>query len=183
MGPGDGLIWRPSGLPKQSSAESKSISTITARMQRDFTYIDDIVEGLVRVVDRPQSGHRLYNIGHCSPVGLMDFIHAMEQAFGKRARRRFMPMQPGDVLATHADAEAFCEYTGFRPNTSMVEGVARFANWVSRLLRSYDSRKGRIELRGNSSSPNSSNRNVMAQHRASDGTNRGRFARKRDCLV
>ncbi len=103
------------------------------RMQRDFTYIDDIVEGLVRVVDRPQPGHRLYNIGNCSPVGLMDFIHALEHAFGKRAHRRFMPLQPGDVVATHADVEAFCEYTGFRPHTPMVEGVARFADWY----RSY----------------------------------------------
>ena len=99
------------------------------RMQRDFTYIDDVVEGLVRVVDRPQPGYRLYNIGNCSPVGLMDFIHALEQAFGKRAHRRFMPLQPGDVLATHADVEAFCEYTGFRPKTPLVEGVARFADW------------------------------------------------------
>ncbi|MEI9811424.1 MAG: SDR family NAD(P)-dependent oxidoreductase [Acidobacteriota bacterium] len=99
------------------------------RMLRDFTYIDDIVEGLVRVVDRPQPGHTLYNIGNCSPVGLMDFVHAMERAFGRRARRRFMPLQAGDVLATHADVEAFCEYTGFRPVTHVVEGVARFADW------------------------------------------------------
>lgn len=99
------------------------------RMQRDFTYIDDIVEGLVRVADRPQSGHHLYNIGNCSPVGLMEFVHAMEKAFRKRARRRFMPLQAGDVIATHADVEAFCEYTGFRPATSLEEGVERFVDW------------------------------------------------------
>lgn len=99
------------------------------RMLRDFTYIDDIVEGLVRVVDRPQIGHHLYNIGNCSPVALMDFVHAMEKAFGKRARRRFLPLQAGDVLATHADVEAFSEYTGFRPATPVEEGVARFADW------------------------------------------------------
>ncbi len=99
------------------------------RMQRDFTYIDDIVEGLVRVVDRPQDGHKLYNIGNCSPVGLMDFVHAMEKAFDRRARRRFMPLQAGDVIATHADVEAFCEYTGFRPATAVEEGVERFVDW------------------------------------------------------
>lgn len=99
------------------------------RMQRDFTYIDDIAEGLVRVVDRPQSGHRLYNIGNSSPVELMDFIRALERAFGQRSRRRFMPRQAGDVLATHANVEAFCEYTNFRPATSMEEGVNKFVQW------------------------------------------------------
>lgn len=99
------------------------------RMQRDFTYVDDIVEGLVRVIERPHTGYRLYNIGNCSPVELMDFVHAMERAFGKRAKKRFMPLQPGDVLATHADVEAFCEYTGFRPSTPVQEGVARFVDW------------------------------------------------------
>jgi UDP-glucuronate 4-epimerase len=99
------------------------------RMQRDFTYIDDIVEGLTRTVDRPHSGHRLYNIGNCSPVDLLDFVRELEKAFGKRAPRRFMPMQPGDVLSTEADVEAFCEYTGFRPKTSIEEGVGRFVDW------------------------------------------------------
>jgi UDP-glucuronate 4-epimerase len=99
------------------------------RMLRDFTYVDDIVEGLVRVVDRPQAGHNLYNIGNASPVGLMDFVHAMERALGKRAKRRFMPLQAGDVLSTHADVEAFCNYTDFRPATPVEEGVERFAHW------------------------------------------------------
>jgi UDP-glucuronate 4-epimerase len=112
------------------------------RMLRDFTYIDDIVEGLVRVVDRPQGGHHLYNIGNCAPVGLMDFIHSMEKALGKRARKRFMPLQPGDVLATHADVEAFCEYTGFRPATPVEEGVERFADWY----RSFYGRVARARV-------------------------------------
>jgi UDP-glucuronate 4-epimerase len=99
------------------------------RMFRDFTYIDDIAEGLVRVLERPHSGHRLFNIGNCQPVHLMAFVRAMERAFGKRARRRFLPLQPGDVVATHADVEAFCEYTGFRPATPVEEGVAKFADW------------------------------------------------------
>jgi UDP-glucuronate 4-epimerase len=99
------------------------------RMQRDFTYIDDVVEGLVRTLDRPHAGSRLYNIGNAEPVPLLDFVHAMEQAFGKRARRRYLPLQPGDVIATHADVEAFALYTGFRPRTPIAEGVAQFVDW------------------------------------------------------
>jgi UDP-glucuronate 4-epimerase len=99
------------------------------RMLRDFTYIDDIVEGVLRVIERPHAGHKLFNIGNCQPVNLMAFVRALEQAFGKRARRRFLPLQPGDVVATHADVEEFCQYTGFRPATPLEEGVAKFADW------------------------------------------------------
>jgi UDP-glucuronate 4-epimerase len=99
------------------------------RMQRDFTYIDDIAEGLLRACERPHAGARLYNLGNASPVGLMEFVHALEAAFGRRARRRFLPMQAGDVPATHADVEDFCRYTGFRPATPVAEGVARFVEW------------------------------------------------------
>jgi UDP-glucuronate 4-epimerase len=106
-------------------------------MQRDFTYVDDIAEGLVRVIDRPQPGHRIYNIGNSSPVPLLDFVHAMERAFGQRARRRFLPMQPGDVVATHADVEEFWRYTEFRPATAVEEGVERFVDWY----RSYYGRR------------------------------------------
>lgn len=103
------------------------------RMQRDFTYIDDVSEGLLRVCQRPHQGARLYNLGNASPVGLMEFLHALEAAFGRRARRRFLPMQAGDVAATHADIEDFCGYTGFRPATPVHQGVARFVEWY----RSY----------------------------------------------
>jgi len=99
------------------------------RMLRDFTYVGDIVEGLLRVVECQPSGYRLYNIGNSSPVPLMDFVHAMEKAFGRRARRRFLPMQKGDVVATHADVEEFWQLTGFRPRTSIEDGVARFVEW------------------------------------------------------
>ncbi len=99
------------------------------RMSRDFTYIDDIVEGVVRVVDRPTSGHRIYNVGNCQPVNLMVFVRSMERSLGKRARHRYMPMQPGDVPATHAHVDDFWDYTGFRPATPVEEGVARFADW------------------------------------------------------
>ena len=112
------------------------------RMQRDFTFIDDIAEGLVRVVERPEPGHRIYNIGQAQPVGLLDFIGAMERAFGKRARRRYLPMQAGDVASTHADVEDFWRYAGFRPATPVEEGVERFVDWY----RSYYGRAARARV-------------------------------------
>jgi UDP-glucuronate 4-epimerase len=99
------------------------------RMQRDFTYIDDVVEGLARVIDRPHTGYRLYNVGHGSPVGLLEFVHNIERALGKRARRRFMPMAPGDVVATHAEVEDFFRYTGYYPSTPVAVGVQRLVDW------------------------------------------------------
>lgn len=112
-------------------------------MSRDFTYIDDIVEGIVRVLDvipqRRGTGevttdtgtapYALYNIGHGSPVALMDFIHAIEKATGKRASCDFKPMQPGDVPRTWADTEALYAATGYRPSVSVEDGVARFVEW------------------------------------------------------
>lgn len=98
-------------------------------MRRDFTYVDDIVEGLTRVIDRPHSGCRLYNVGHGSPVGLLDFVHTIERALGKRARRRFLPIPPGDVVSTHAEIEDFFEYTGFYPATPVGTGVEKLVEW------------------------------------------------------
>ncbi len=99
------------------------------RMQRDFTYVDDVVEAVVRVIARPHSGHRLYNVGRGSPVGLLEFINAIEGALGKRARRRFLPMQAGDVVSTHADAGEFLAYTGFVPATPVAAGVGKLVAW------------------------------------------------------
>ena len=99
------------------------------RMLRDFTYVDDIVEGLVRVIDRPHTGCRLYNVGHGSPVGLLEFVHTIERALGKRARKRFLPIPPGDVVATHAEVEDFFAYTGFYPATPVAVGVERLVAW------------------------------------------------------
>lgn len=99
------------------------------RMQRDFTYIDDIVEGVVRLARQPPDGYRLFNIGNSAPVSLMEFVRALENSFGKRARKRFRPMQPGDVVATHADVSALERTTGFRPSTSIGVGVGKFAAW------------------------------------------------------
>jgi len=103
------------------------------RMQRDFTYIDDVAEGVVRIARGAPSGYRLFNVGASQPVGLLDFIGTLERALGRRAKRRFLPLQAGDVVATHADVEDFWRATGFRPATGIEQGLGQFAAWY----RSY----------------------------------------------
>ena len=105
-------------------------------MMRDFTYIDDIVEGVVRVADKPATPevnssvpYRVFNIGNNQPEKLMDFIGILENAFGKVAEKEFLPMQAGDVKATYADTSALESWVGFKPYTPLKEGVAKFANW------------------------------------------------------
>jgi UDP-glucuronate 4-epimerase len=105
-------------------------------MRRDFTYIDDIVEGTLRVLDRPPAGsppYALYNIGNHQPVGLLDYIAALERALGRKARTQMKPLQPGDALATCADTSALAAAVGFAPATPLDEGLRRFAEW----FRSY----------------------------------------------
>jgi UDP-glucuronate 4-epimerase len=116
------------------------------KMQRDFTYIDDIVEGVVRVADRvPQPNpawdaiaadpgtssapYKVYNIGGNRPVELLHFIQVLEQTLGKSAEKRFLPLQPGDVVSTCADTTDLERDTGFRPATSVEDGIARFVAW------------------------------------------------------
>jgi UDP-glucuronate 4-epimerase len=120
------------------------------QMVRDFTYIDDIAEGVVRVLDRPAAGdpefdpalpdparsnspYRIFNIGNSDPVKLMDFIESIEQALDKPALKNFMPLQDGDVPATFADVTELAGWTGFKPCTPVREGVGRFVDWY----RSY----------------------------------------------
>ena len=120
------------------------------RMRRDFTYIDDIAEGVIRVLDRPPQAdptfnkqvpdpatswapYRVFNIGNHQPVELMAYIEALEQALGKTATKNFLPLQDGDVPATHADTTELNRVTGFSPATPVVEGVRRFVDWY----RSY----------------------------------------------
>ena len=97
-------------------------------MQRDFTYIDDIVEGTLRVLDRPVR-NAVYNIGNHQPVGLLDYIAAIERAFGKEAKLEMKPMQPGDVKASFADTSALRAAVGFAPSTPLETGLQRFARW------------------------------------------------------
>lgn len=116
------------------------------KMQRDFTYVDDIVEALVRLVPRVPEGdpswsgdapnpatshapYRLYNIGNNSPVELLHMIESLEDALGKKAIKEFLPMQPGDVPATYADVEDLARDVDFRPNTPIEEGIRRFVDW------------------------------------------------------
>ena len=116
------------------------------RLRRDFTYIDDIIEGVRRVMrqrpapnpdwrgDAPDPGtsnapYRIYNIGNHSPVELMDMISALEQALGKKAEINFLPMQAGDVLATYADVDDLARDVGFRPATPLAVGLERFVAW------------------------------------------------------
>ena len=100
-------------------------------LTRDFTYIDDIVAGIVKVLDGPpgEGTHRLYNIGNSNPVSVNDFIATLERLTDKAAIRNELPMQPGDVRATHADTSALERDYGFRPSTPLDEGLARFVAW------------------------------------------------------
>jgi UDP-glucuronate 4-epimerase len=115
-------------------------------MQRDFTYVDDIVEGVIRVLDRtaaPNPGYRsetpdpatsnapyrVFNIGNHNPVPLLDFIAAIEEALGLKAQKNLLPLQDGDVPATYADVDALTEWTGFKPATDIRTGIGRFVAW------------------------------------------------------
>jgi UDP-glucuronate 4-epimerase len=116
------------------------------KMQRDFTYVDDIVEGVIRTLDRPaqpdpkwssdkpdpsssSAPYRLYNIGNHQPVELLRFIEVLEHALGKKAEKNFLPLQAGDVPATYADVADLTRDTGFKPATSIETGIARFVEW------------------------------------------------------
>ncbi len=107
-------------------------------MMRDFTYIDDIVEGVIRVLNKPatpalqankHAPYRLFNIGNNQPEKLLDFIGLLEDAIGKKATKDFLPMQPGDVKSTYADTTALNAWVGFKPNTPLQTGVEKFVNW------------------------------------------------------
>ena len=97
-------------------------------MQRDFTYVDDVVEGTIRVLDRP-SRYAIYNIGNHQPVALLDYIALLERALGRKAKLEMKPMQPGDVKATYADTRALRNAVGFAPDTPLAAGLERFAAW------------------------------------------------------
>ncbi|MEO7217052.1 MAG: NAD-dependent epimerase [Gemmatimonadaceae bacterium] len=113
-------------------------------MKRDFTYIDDIVEGVVRVADRPPTSpdplaagtlsrapYRIYNIGNNDPVGLLDMIRILEECLGREAVKRYLPLQPGDVPSTYADVSGLEAAVGFRPSTSLEVGIRKFVDWYT----------------------------------------------------
>ncbi len=101
------------------------------RMARDFTYIDDIVDGILGVLDRPGElgEHRIFNIGDSRPVGLMTMIEVLETALGKPAQKIFKPMQPGDVTETYADVTRLKALTGYSPKVKLEDGLPRFVDW------------------------------------------------------
>jgi UDP-glucuronate 4-epimerase len=127
--------------------EGKPIDVFNnGNMKRDFTYIDDIIEGVVRLIPKNPSGntawngntpdpaisyapYRLYNIGNNSPVNLMDFIAALEENLGIEAKKNYLPMQSGDVPATYADVDDLMADVGFKPSTPIREGIKRFITW------------------------------------------------------
>jgi UDP-glucuronate 4-epimerase len=98
------------------------------KMSRDFTYIDDIVDGIIKVIDKP-SDFNVYNIGNNAPVSLMDFIETLENTLGKEAEKNFMEMQPGDVESTYADTTPLVEDFGYKPDTDLSQGIGEFVKW------------------------------------------------------
>jgi len=153
-------VYGPWGRPDmayflftKAMLEGRAIQVFNdGHLQRDFTYVDDIVEGVVCVLDRaaepdaafdskaPDPGrsrapHRLFNIGNQGPVQLMEFIGAIEKALGVEARKDFKPMQPGDMSATYADVSELTAWTGFKPCTPIEEGVANFVAWFRAYYR------------------------------------------------
>lgn len=147
-------VYGPWGRPDmayfkfvKAIAEGKSIDIYNfGKMKRDFTYVDDVIEGVVRVMHKPpqsnlkESGnhpeavttnvpYKIYNIGNNSPIELMTFIEVIEKALGKTAQKNFLPMQPGDVPSTYADVEDLIKDVGFKPSTTIDEGIHRFVEW------------------------------------------------------
>lgn len=110
-------------------------------MLRDFTYIDDIVDGITSLIEAPAPGandpvpHRVYNLGNNRPEKLMDMITLLEQKLGKTAVKNYLPMQPGDVYSTYADIEATARDIGFSPKTSLADGLTHFADWYQTHLK------------------------------------------------
>jgi UDP-glucuronate 4-epimerase len=102
------------------------------QLERDFTYIDDIIEGVVKVITAPPDGdspHHLFNIGHSEPVNLLYFIEVIEKTLGRQAIKSLLPMQAGDVLSTYADTTLLEEFAGFKPSTPIETGIRKFADW------------------------------------------------------
>lgn len=145
-------VYGPWGRPDmalflftKAALEGHSINVFNnGEMLRDFTYIDDIVEGIIRVIDNPAKAHpdwdhkdpsvstapyKVYNIGNNNPVKLMDFITAIENKLGKEIEKNMMPIQPGDVPATYADVSDLVEDLDYKPNTPVQEGINNFIDW------------------------------------------------------
>ncbi len=132
-------VYGPWGRPDmayfsftQKILKGESIEVFgNGKMARDFTYIDDIVDGIIGALDNPPATgeHRVLNIGDSHPVGLMEMIETLEKAIGHEAIKVMRPMQPGDVTATYADVSKLHALTGYKPKVMLAEGLQRFADW------------------------------------------------------
>ena len=122
------------------------------KMSRDFTYIDDIVDGVIKVIDNPakpnknwnakdpeisssSAPYKLYNIGNNAPLPLMTFIETIEDALGKKAEKNFMPMQDGDMVGTYADVSGLMENFGYKPDTKLTDGIGEFVKWYRKFYK------------------------------------------------
>lgn len=146
-------VYGPYGRPDmalflftKAIIEGKPIDVFNnGEMKRDFTYVDDIVEGIVRLIPKAPAAnpdwynhpdpatsfapYKIYNIGNNQPVQLLDFIETLEKCLGKKAIKNFLPMQDGDVPATYADVDDLMQDVGFKPSTSIKEGIQKFVDW------------------------------------------------------
>ena len=140
-------VYGPWGRPDmayfkfvQAIEQNKPINIFNyGKMKRDFTYIDDVIEGVVRVMHQPAKAnlandnsnahYKIYNIGNNNPVELITFIEVIEKAMGKKAIKKFLPMQPGDVPCTYADVDELMEDIGFKPTTTISQGIENFVRW------------------------------------------------------
>ena len=118
--------------------ENKAINVFNnGNLERDFTYIDDIVDGIVKVLNHtPEKNnqelrYKLFNIGNSKPIKLMDFIDSLEKAFNKNVEKIMLPMQDGDVYSTYADVSDLTKITGYKPNTPLTEGINKFVKWYN----------------------------------------------------
>ncbi len=147
-------VYGPWGRPDmalflftKAALEGKAIDVFNnGEMLRDFTYIDDIVEGVVRVIDNPRTNippYKVYNIGNNNPVKLMDFITAIENKLGKKIEKNMMPIQPGDVPATYADVTDLVEELDYKPATPVQEGINKFVEWYLEFFN-YDKEGNKI---------------------------------------
>lgn len=156
-------VYGPWGRPDMSPwlftsaiLEGRAIDIFNhGKMQRDFTYVDDVAEGTVKVLDRmplpnpafdtdaPEPGtsyapYRVYNIGNHTPVELMEFIKTIEDALGIEARKNYLPMQAGDVVATYADIDALQQDVGFEPKTTLADGIDKWVEWYQSYKNSFE---------------------------------------------
>ncbi len=131
-------VYGPWGRPDmayfkftKAIAENQSIDVYNhGKMQRDFTYIDDVVEAVTRLTEQaPKYDYKIYNIGNHSPETLEDFIAAIEQTMGKKAEKNYLPMQAGDVPATYADVQDLMQDVNFKPDTTLQTGINQFVAW------------------------------------------------------